>query len=135
MTGARSTPPSADLSSHGLQVLLNITFAPTWAEGAGRPASARPGTWRPDPAQFASFATAAARRYDGHFPDPLQPGAILPRVRYWQAWNEPNLVLLPGPPVDAQRQWLGAGKPNHLPAAAERLLRGGQARLALGTSS
>src|SRR5205085_6691381 len=40
---------------------------------------------------FASFATAAARRYSGHFPDPLHPGATLPAVRYWQAWNEPNL--------------------------------------------
>jgi hypothetical protein len=80
-----------DLSSHGLRILIDIYVAPTWAEGAGRPASAQSGTWRPDPAQFASFAAAAARRYDGQFPDPLRPGAFLPRVRSWQAWNEPNL--------------------------------------------
>jgi hypothetical protein len=41
--------------------------------------------------QFAQFATAAARRYDGAFPDPGDPHLVLPRVRYWQAWNEPNL--------------------------------------------
>ena len=80
-----------DLTGQGLQVLLNITDAPTWAEGPDPPPDAQPGTWRPDPAQFASFATAAARRYDGRFPDPLHPGAFLPRVRYWQPWNEPNL--------------------------------------------
>jgi hypothetical protein len=93
-----------DLSSHGLQVLLNITFAPTWAEGAGRPASAQPGVWRPDPAQFASFARAAAVRYDGHFPDPSRPGAFLPRVRFWQAWNEPNLSYYLAP------QWTPSGR-------------------------
>jgi hypothetical protein len=93
-----------DLSSQGLQVLLNITFAPMWAEGAGRPATARPGTWRPDCAQFASFATAAAVRYDGHFPDPLQPRAVLPRVRFWQAWNEPNLAYYLAP------QWTRSGR-------------------------
>jgi hypothetical protein len=86
-----------DLSSHGLQVLLNLTGAPTWAEGPAAPAGTQPGTWRPDPTQFASFATAAALRYDGRFPDPLQPGAFLPRVRYWQPWNEPNLAYYLSP--------------------------------------
>jgi hypothetical protein len=86
-----------DLSSHGLQVLLNVTGAPTWAEGPNPPPGIQPGTWRPDAAQFASFATAAAVRYDGRFPDPLHPGAFLPRVRYWQPWNEPNLSLYLSP--------------------------------------
>lgn len=93
-----------DLSGRGLQVLLNIWGAPTWAEGTGAPAATTPGTWRPDAAQFASFAAAAAVRYDGHFPDPLKPGAFLPRVRYWQAWNEPNLSYYLSP------QWTPAGR-------------------------
>jgi hypothetical protein len=80
-----------DLTSHGLQLLMNVTSAPNWAQGAHPAAGAPAGTWKPSPAQFASFATAASLRYDGHFPDPLQPGASLPRVRDWQAWNEPNL--------------------------------------------
>lgn len=79
------------LASRGLQVMINITFAPAWAEGPGRPANVRPGTWKPDPMQFAQFATAAARRYDGAFPEPGNPLVDLPRVRYWQAWDEPNL--------------------------------------------
>jgi hypothetical protein len=79
------------LAGQGLQVLLVMTGAPPWAEGRGRPRNVQEGTWKPDPAQFGQFARAAARRYDGSFPDPSQPGASLPRVRYWQAWNEPNL--------------------------------------------
>jgi hypothetical protein len=79
------------LADRGLGVLLNISSAPTWAEGPGQPPDVTPNTWRPDPQQFAQFAEAAARRYDGSFADPVHPGAVLPRVRYWQAWNEPNL--------------------------------------------
>ena len=68
-TGYNWTPIDAavrDLSSHGLTVLISISSAPTWAEGSDQPASATPGSWRPDPAQYASFAEAAALRYDGH---------------------------------------------------------------------
>lgn len=86
-----------DLSSHGLKVVLDVLYAPTWAEGAGMPTYEHAGTWRPDPKQFGAFATAIARRYDGHYPDPASPGHDLPRVRYWQAWNEPNLDLYLSP--------------------------------------
>src|SRR5947209_12000350 len=55
------------------------------------PSNVQPGTWKPSPTEFAQFARAAARRYDGSFPDPRNPTDDLPRVRYWQAWNEPNL--------------------------------------------
>lgn len=89
--------------SHGLQVLINISDAPTWAEGPGKPAGTQPGTWKPSPGQFASFAEAAARRYDGRSPDPLRPGARLPRVKYWQPWDEPNLDYYLSP------QWTRAG--------------------------
>ena len=41
---------------------------------------------RPGPDRAGTFATAAARRYSGGF-------AGLPRVKYWQALNEPNLSL------------------------------------------
>lgn len=80
-----------DLHAQGLRVLLTLYSAPRWAEGPHIPAGERPGTWRPNAADYAAFATAVARRYDGHFPDPLYPGAYLPWVRFWQAWNEPNL--------------------------------------------
>ena len=54
------------------------------------PRQRTPGLWRPDPAALGAFARAAALRYPG--------------VRYWQAWNEPNLNIYLTP------QWL-AGKP------------------------
>ena len=64
-----------------LEPVLAIEAGPDWAEGDGR--GPFEGTFRPSPREFALFATAAARRYSGEFED-------LPRVRYWQAWNEPN---------------------------------------------
>jgi hypothetical protein len=88
-------------AAQNLRILLTIHRAPAWAEGSGRAANARPGTWRPDPAAFADFMAAAARRYSGSFPDPLRPGATLPRIRYWQPWNEPNL------PTYLNPQWTG----------------------------
>lgn len=59
--------------------IANILFSPQWARNApGFPASF------PDPAALASFAAAAAARYDG---------VNHPRVEYWEIWNEPNLGL------------------------------------------
>jgi hypothetical protein len=64
----------------GLVPYICITTAPEWAEtGGDGPA----GAMRPDAVMFGDFARAAARRYSG------EPGGE-PRVRYWQAWNEPN---------------------------------------------
>ncbi|MGH2842338.1 MAG: hypothetical protein ACRDKL_01950, partial [Solirubrobacteraceae bacterium] len=80
------------LSAEHFQVLLSIREAPSWAEGANAPTWATPGTWEPSDVDFRQFARAIATRYDGHFPDPLNAGAKLPRVSYWQAWNEPNLA-------------------------------------------
>ena len=71
----------------GLDPILTIVMAPSWATapgGVGYP----PGTYKPSAADFGQFALAAARRYSGNVQD-------LPRVRYWQAWNEPNLNRLP----------------------------------------
>jgi hypothetical protein len=62
-----------------------------------------PGSWDPDPRALAAFATALATRYDGSFSDPLRGGRTLPRVRSFQAWNEPNL------PRYLQPQWVAPG--------------------------
>jgi hypothetical protein len=80
-----------DASARGLTVVLVAVDAPAWAEGADRPAGTPAGTWRPDPSAYGAFSRALARRYSGTFPDPLNPGAALPRVRFFKAWNEPNL--------------------------------------------
>jgi hypothetical protein len=70
----------------GEQPDLMIYLAPDWAEGPGRPNTSlvRDGTWMPDPAQFGYFAKAIATRYSGYYQG-------LPRVIYYQAWNEENL--------------------------------------------
>jgi hypothetical protein len=78
-------------TADGLEVVLTLNNAPSWAEGPGRPRNAPFGSWRPQVSALAKFAGAVAERYDGHFPDPLHKGAKLPRVGIFQAWNEPNL--------------------------------------------
>jgi len=81
----------------GLTPVLMINGAPPWAQRCvvgGKP------TWvpvcDPDPAMLAEFAKAAARRYSGGF-------GGLPRVRYWQGLNEPNLSLFFNPQFEAGR--------------------------------
>src|ERR1700693_1508209 len=106
--GYNWTTPDATVraaSADGLQVLVDILYAPRWAEGPGRPRDAPVGTWRPNPVQFAAIAKAAARRYSGTFPDPLHRGKFLPRVTYWQAWNEPNLYFLSPQWVRTRTGW------------------------------
>jgi hypothetical protein len=64
----------------GLTPLVYIAGAPDWAErGAPGPPATRP----PDPAELELFTHAAAVRYNG-------TRAGIPRIRYWQLWNEPN---------------------------------------------
>jgi hypothetical protein len=91
----------ADARARGLRVLASFTRAPAWAEGAGRPASAEAGSWKPDPAALEAYGAALARRYSGSFPDPARPGQLLPRVDAFQPWNEPNLDRYLSP------QWSG----------------------------
>jgi hypothetical protein len=89
-----------ETTAEGFTPLFLVTFAPAWAEGPGRPpVSDRipEGTWRPSPTAFQAFATALAKRYSGSFPDPENPGQSLPKVIYWQGWNEPNLSIYLAP--------------------------------------
>ena len=83
--------------SNGLTPMLMAFLAPRWAEGPNRDPNARLGTWKPDPQQFAEFGKALAMRYSGDFPDPSSPGVSLPKVDFFQAWNEPNLMLYLNP--------------------------------------
>ncbi len=71
----------------GLTPMLLIDGAPEWAQRCkGPPGSQLTELCDPDPAALEAFAKAAARRYSGGFLN-------LPRVRYWQGLNEPNLSL------------------------------------------
>src|SRR4051794_8478777 len=70
------------LKERGLEPILNFENAPPWAERTGG-SGWDSGTNSPDPAEFGQFAKAIALRYSGNFQG-------LPRVHYYQAWNEPN---------------------------------------------
>jgi hypothetical protein len=74
----------SDARARGLDVLLTVLSAPSWAEGPNRPSNVAAGTWKPSPRALGHFAQALAKRYSGNF-------LGLPRVRFFQAWNEPNL--------------------------------------------
>jgi hypothetical protein len=80
--------------SRRLEPIVQIWGAPPWAE---RPPPGRSDltNWDVDPNDLAQFAEAAAERYDGSFQD-------LPRVRYWQVWNEPNLSVFFNPQLSTQ---------------------------------
>lgn len=68
----------------GLTPFVTVYDAPRWAErGQGE---AHLGDLRPDVGALSAFATAIARRYAGGY-------AGLPRVRFWQVWNEPNITI------------------------------------------
>jgi hypothetical protein len=92
-----------DTLAAGLQPLLVVTRAPAFAEAPNRWPYAYAGSWAPNPLAFGEFATAVARRYSGSFPDPLNAGRVLPRVRLYEAWNEPNLARYLEP------QWVAEG--------------------------
>jgi hypothetical protein len=87
----------------GLRPLLVISHAPEFAEAPNRWRYAYPGSWDPSPLALEAFAAALARRYDGSFADPAAPGGVLPAVRLFQAWNEPNLARYLEP------QWVARG--------------------------
>ena len=74
----------ADAEARGLKVLLTVSKAPAWAEAAGRPGGVLAGTWKPDPDKFGQFARALGAQFS-------------PGVRYYQAWNEPNIYTFLNP--------------------------------------
>lgn len=78
-----------EASARGFEVMFLMNTAPRWAEGPNRPSGEQAGSWKPDPAEFGRFGQAVATRYSGSYPDP--EGGVLPRVRYYETFNEPNL--------------------------------------------
>ena len=82
---------------HGVEVMSTVFGTPAWANGGKPPTTAPRRAW-----ELRAFAYAAATRYSGTYE--RRDGVVLPRVRYWTAWNEPNLQigLIP--------QWRRVGK-------------------------
>jgi hypothetical protein len=70
-----------------VQVLFGIQGTPAWANGR-RSARVAPKNYR----DLQNFARAAARRYSGTFErkDSDTETTLLPAVKLWLAWNEPN---------------------------------------------
>jgi hypothetical protein len=77
-------------AQNGVHVLFSIYGTPAWANGNKGPnvAPARSTDLR-------NFAYAAARRYSGKYP--ATDGRLLPAVKDWLAWNEPNNPLFLAP--------------------------------------
>jgi hypothetical protein len=70
-------------SQYGIKVVFSVIGTPPWANSAaGLNVVPR------RILDLERFATAAARRYNGSWRTP--DGQVLPAVRYWLAWNEPN---------------------------------------------
>jgi hypothetical protein len=77
---------------YGVQVVFSIFGSPRWANGNRLPTRA------PKRARdLEDFAFAAAQRYSGSYM--RDDGVVLPAVRQWTAWNEPNL------PIGLVPQW------------------------------
>jgi hypothetical protein len=78
-----------DAQAAGLKVMIDVAFwAPRWAVPLGSPDGQN--RYKPNPTLFGDFAHAVARRYDGSFADPSNPGVTLPSVQLYTIWNEPN---------------------------------------------
>lgn len=105
-----------DAAAHHLTVAFTVAGAaggPAWADGPHMPKNAAPGTWKPNATALGQFATALARRYSGHF---NPGGGVLPHVRYYQGWSEPNL------PNHLTPQWVRVRK--HWVAESPIIYRG-----------
>jgi hypothetical protein len=79
-------------AQRGVHIYFNVTGpGPAWAHT--RPPAAQrnlAATWKPKPAAFKQFVAAIGRRFDGTYKDENGSRGVLPRVRFWSLWNEPN---------------------------------------------
>ena len=78
------------LKEKGIEPLVFLYYPPEWATVEERVT--------PNIAELGRFARAAAQRYSGQFQG-------LPRVRYWQVWNEPNASFYLAPQMKNGRPW------------------------------
>jgi hypothetical protein len=88
-----------DAHADGITVDFSLTGpAPLWAAGGGQPAPGNYGEWKPSATAFGQFVEAVATRYSGSY-DPNVDAIVhgdtndLPRVGFWELWNEPNFGM------------------------------------------
>lgn len=104
-----------DARRYGIQVDLMPTGpSPLWATAPGAPAGFA-AVWEPSAAAYGQFVRATATRYDGTH---LAPGssAPLPRISFWEFWNEGNWAASLAPQVPS------AGSSLYIAAAEDRSL-------------
>jgi hypothetical protein len=99
-------------AARGISLMLGPTGpAPLWATGCEDEKVDRPQICEPSVKEFQRFVIALARRYSGGYLD--ENGGVLPRVKRWSIWNEPNHGGWLQPQWERRRgRWV--------PAAAER---------------
>ena len=90
-----------------IQVLFTIYGTPRWANGTKKGLNRAPRQML----FLKQFATAAAKRYSGTFK--RSDDVVLPAVRKWLAWNEPNNPIFLAP------QWSKKNKTRYTPIAAK----------------
>jgi hypothetical protein len=105
------------MAARNVDPFLTVLEAPPWAEGDDAADRANrfgedPGVYRPNAKEFGDFMHAMATRYSGSFQD--ANGNTLPRVRYFQIWNEPNFG-----------QYLVSRKKTEIPPVYVKLLNAG----------
>jgi hypothetical protein len=93
-------------AQYGMHVLFSVYGTPSWANG-GRGPNVAPKS----AADLRNFALAAATRYDGNSLD--TEGKVIPAVKEWLAWNEPNN------PIFLKPQFRRAGKKWVMQSAAD----------------
>ncbi len=88
-----------DARQDGIAVDFSLgSPAPPWATGSGQPPPGGFGGWKPSAAEFKQFVQAVGTRYSGTYDPTLEksvPGDLdaLPRVSFWELWNEPNFGM------------------------------------------
>ncbi len=89
----------------GLDPIITIEGAPDWAQASRRPRTEElrryPGAWKPDLNALRDFATALSSRFAGGRKNIR--GRLLPKVKYFQVWNEPNLSTHLAPQYGSDR--------------------------------
>ena len=83
-----------DAAAHSAEIVVTLWRTPRWARAdGGRGGKPNLYSWAPRISDWRAFVYAAAVRYSGSFDaDGLGYGGPLPRVRFWEVWNEPNYI-------------------------------------------
>jgi hypothetical protein len=97
-----------DAKQDGITIDFSLTGpAPLWAAGGGQPSPGGLGQWKPSASAFKQFVQAVGTRYSGSYvpaggtcPPSTTTGSAtttapntttpLPRISFWEIWNEPN---------------------------------------------